>query len=253
MEKQLVANNFLISYSEFGQGENVLLFLPGWRSSKEVWKAAIERLKDSKIENFLIYAVDLPGFGGSQIPSKPLAVGDYAQVVAEFIKKLELKNVIIVGHSFGGRVGIKLAAKYPAVISQLVLVDSAGFAMNPSRKKLFAVMAKIVKPFFTPQFMQSLRRKIYKKIGAEDYLATPQLQKTFVNITSEDLAADMKKIICPTLIIYGENDKDTPVEFGKRMQPLILNSKFLILKNAGHFSFSDQPEEFVGLLTRFIE
>jgi len=89
-------------------------------------------------------------------------------------------------------------------------VDSAGFAMNAPKKKLMAMAAKAVRPIFKPQIMQGLRKKIYKNIGAEDYLATPELQKTFVNITSEDLSADLKNIKVPTLIINGENDKDTP-------------------------------------------
>jgi pimeloyl-ACP methyl ester carboxylesterase len=173
-------------------------------------------------------------------------------VVAGFIKKLELKNVTIVGRSFGGRVGIKLASAHPELVSKLVLVDSAGFAMEASKKNFYRAVAKIVRPIFKPQAMQGLRKKIYQKIGAEDYLATPELQKTFVNVTSEDLSEDMKKIKVPTLLVYGQNDKDTPPEFGELMKFLIQNSKFKILAGAGHFSFLDRPGEFVEAIKKFI-
>jgi pimeloyl-ACP methyl ester carboxylesterase len=124
--------------------------------------------------------------------------------------------------------------------------------MNSAKKGLMSVAAKAAKPFFKPKFMQGLRKKIYQQIGAEDYLATPGLQKTFVNITSEDLTEDMGKISCPTLIVTGENDSDTPLEFGKKMNTLIPNSKFQILPNAGHFSFLDRPDEFAKLVASFI-
>ena len=100
--------------------------------------------------------------------------------------------------------------------------------------------------------MQGLRKKIYRGLGAEDYLATPELQQTFVNIVSEDLSADMAKIKCPTLIVTGADDNDTPTEFGDLMKSIIPNSQFIILPQAGHFSFLDQPEKFVNELNKFI-
>lgn len=264
MVKQVIINNLLVSYNEqTGDSGQTLLFLHGWRSNKEVWDGVRLRINDKGLR---MIALDLPGFGQSQIPSQPMTVGDYANVVAEFIKKVELKNVIIVGHSFGGRVGIKLSSVHPELISKLVLVDSAGFPMPAGKKSLMRVAAKITKPFFKPRFMQGLRKNIYRQIGAEDYLATPELQTTFVNITSEDLSEDMKKVKAPTLIVNGENDKVTPVEYGERMRILINSTpssdgvvlphdraKFLILKNSGHFSFLDKPEEFVEVFKTFIQ
>jgi pimeloyl-ACP methyl ester carboxylesterase len=250
MAKQVIINNLLISYGErAGESGKTLLFLHGWRSNKEVWASVVQKLGNYEIGKL---AIDLPGFGQSQIPSRSMTVGDYANIVAEFIKKLELKNVIIVGHSFGGRVGIKLASEHPELISKLVLVDSAGFPMPAGKKSLMKIAAKIVKPIFKPRAMQGLRRKIYQAIGAEDYLATPELQKTFVNITGEDLTEDMKRIQAPTLIIYGQNDKDTPPQYGELMRCLIHNSKFIILNSAGHFSFLDRPEGFAEALKNFI-
>ena len=132
------------------------------------------------------------------------------------------------------------------------MVDAAGFAMDASKKSAIGLTAKIVRPFFKPKFMQGLRKKIYKQIGAEDYLATPELQKTFVNVVGEDLTENMKRILQPTLIVFGENDADTPPSSGKKMQSLIPNTKYIILSDAGHFSFIDQPAEFVKVLTNFI-
>jgi pimeloyl-ACP methyl ester carboxylesterase len=247
---QIVIKNLLIDYWEQKTAGNFcLLFLHGWRSDLSVWNSI---LKNPEFPEYNLYAIDFPGFGKSQIPQTPMSVEDFSEVVAEFIKKLRLENVIIVGHSFGGRVGIKLSSRHPELVNKLVLVDSAAFPLFNLKKKIFAVLAKLVKPFFKPAFMQPLRKKIYAKIGAEDYVATPELQKTFINIVSEDLTSDIKKIVCPTLIIYGENDHDTPPDYGKRMQSIIPNSEFIILENAGHFSFLDQPDQFIKEIKDFI-
>src|SRR5258708_38189547 len=123
MLEQIIVKDWLISYLHFQiemTGARSVLFLHGWRSNKEILQPVIAQLQNQ----FNIYGLDLPGFGGSQTPQKSLSVGDYANVVGEFIRKLELKRVILVGHSFGGRVAIKLAANHPATVEKLILVDS---------------------------------------------------------------------------------------------------------------------------------
>lgn len=256
MNNQIVINDQLVSYQTFnnGGGERSVIFLHGWRSQKEVWNVVVGPLiSQTDNKQLSYYAMDLPGFGASQKPLKDYGVGDYAEIVKGFIEKLDLKNIIIVGHSFGGRVGIKLASKYPELVKKLVLVDSAGFAGEEKKKTTYGLLAKIVRPIFKPVFMQGLRARIYKTIGAEDYIATPELQKTYVRVINEDLTEDMKQINCSTLIITGEKDLDTPIEFGRRMNSLIKNSNFAILSNAGHFSFLDSKQEFVNKLLDFIK
>lgn len=268
MKERIIINNQLVAYDCF-QGKKTalnLVFLHGWRSQKEVWMPVIDKLSVTN-NQLSVYLLDLPGFGGSPIPNStpPLipaprgegkgggwTVGDYAEVVKGFIEKLRLKNNIIIGHSFGGRIGIRLAATKPELIRKLVLVDSAGIRDKQAKKTVLKLLAKTVRPIFVPKFMQGLRKKIYQKIGADDYLATPELQKTFINIINEDLTEDMKKIKLPTLIIWGDQDRETPIEYGRKMNELIEGSKLEILKGAGHFSFLDKPEEFVSQLLNFI-
>ncbi len=205
-----------------------------------------------KDQNYSLYAIDFPGFGGSENPKKDFTVSDYSEIVEDFTKKLELKNLVLVGHSFGGRVAIKLVAGEKQNICKLVLVDSAGFVFNPDKKQMMNLIAKTVKPFFKPAFMQGLRKIIYKTIGAEDYLATPALQKTFVNIVNEDLSEDMEKLKLPTLIIWGEKDLETPFEFAQMMKNKIKNSELVVFEEAGHFSFLEQPKKFISRLRDFI-
>ena len=269
MVDQIIINGQLISYLRAGTASTgkSLLFLHGWRSQKEVWNGVVQRIKELESGRISIYALDFPGFGGSPAPKEPWTVGDYANVVKAFIDRLELKNVIVIGHSFGGRVAIKLcsidnepnisgadkSARYTIdVINKLVLVDSAGFVFNPDKKQMMNLIAKTVKPFFKPKFMEPVRRLIYKTIGAEDYLSTPELRQTFVNIVNEDLSESMEKINIPVLIIWGEKDIETPFEFAGMMKNKIKNSELIVFENAGHFSFLDKREEFVLELKKFI-
>lgn len=255
MENDIVINNLLVKYFCFGPmqsvaGEKCLLFLHGWRSNKEVWRHIMNQVV--KLSGYQVYAIDLPGFGKSALPKTAWSVGDYVELVKEFIQKENLKNVILVGHSFGGRIGIKLASRFPNLVSKLVLVDSAGFVLEARYKGLVSLAAKIAKPFFAPKFMQGLRASVYRVLGSEDYLATPKLQETYKKVISEDLSADMQNVLIPTLLIWGEDDKDTPVEYGRKMEANIKKSKLKILPKAGHFSFLDQPENFLKILNEFI-
>lgn len=248
MQDNIVINQQLISYNALNRdGKRALVFLHGWRSEGFVWKDIADKINN---QGFAVYMLDLPGFGGSPEPKNPFSVQDYADVVAEFIKKLKLNNVILIGHSFGGRIAIKLSAVYPNLIEKIALVDSAGLAENKSKGVSF--LAKIAKPFFKPSFMKGPREKIYKKIGAEDYVATPQLKETFLKVINEDLSENLAQINKPTLIIWGEDDKDTPLGVAKIMNEKIKNSKLVVLKEAGHFSFLDKPKEFFEELTKFI-
>ncbi|MFA6551596.1 MAG: alpha/beta hydrolase, partial [Patescibacteria group bacterium] len=203
-------------------------------------------------DKYNIYALDFPGFGQSDTPKNNFYLKDYADTVESFIKKNNLENIIIIGHSFGGSIGIKIAADNPKYLKKLALVDSAGIRKN-SKINIKKIIAKILKPIFKLSFLKSTRVKIYQAMGAEDYLATPQLQKTFVNIVAEDLTVLLPKIKVPVLLVWGENDKDTPIEHARVMEREIPNAKLIIFEGAGHFSFLDKEDEFINNLQKFLE
>ena len=251
--KKLVINNQLINYFEYSdqKGGPALLFLHGWRVDGSIWHETIKLMQSQDIAGSF-YALDFPGFGGSPAPIKDFHLSDYCDIIEGFIKKLKLENVVLIGHSFGGRVAIKLSATHAELVTKLVLVDSAGLVLQKNQKTFMNIAAGIVKPFFSPKFMQPLRKSIYKAIGSEDYLATPRLQNVYVNVTKEDLSIYLSKITVPTLIVWGAQDRDTPLEYGQVMAKNISNSKLIIYPEAGHFAFSDNPQEFVKDIKEFI-
>jgi len=249
-KKQLVIKNNLLNYYE--RTPKVckwnMIFLHGWRSDATAWNKVIN---DLNFEDIGIYVLDLPGFGQSQIPHEAYNLSDYVETLNEFIQKLKLENIILVGHSFGGRIAIKFTAHHDAKL--LILVDSAGIKNISIAKNLKMVLAKIIHPIFKLPGLQKLREKIYKKIGAEDYVATPYLRDTFVNLINEDLQSEMKLIRTPTVLIWGDCDTETPLKIGQVMNRLIADSNLYILEGAGHFSFIDKTTDFVEILKKTID
>ncbi|MEX0934987.1 MAG: alpha/beta hydrolase [Candidatus Paceibacterota bacterium] len=234
-------------------GENTflppLVFLHGWRSSSRVWELTLRAFKEG---GFTFYLIDLPGFGESDLPKEVFSIDKYAAVVEACIKRLGLLDPVLIGHSFGGRIGIKIAAKEKKILSKLVLVDAAGIRVEKGLtwKK---ILAKTVKPIFLLFPLEGLRRRIYQQLGAEDYLATPKLKETFVRIIEEDLRELLPKISCPTLIIWGDRDTETPLSVAHTMERRIPNSTLVIFEGAGHTSFLDEPGRFGQEIVAFIK
>ena len=249
---QIIINNLLINYysvtPDKKSNNKTLVFLHGWGVDSKLWFKIYPELTK---KNYSMYFIDLPGFGQSQVPDTVYDVDDYKKIVSEFIKKLGLKNINLIGHSFGGRITIKLAAENPEFLEKIILVDTAGIITASKIKKITALMAKVISPIFKPNFMQPLRKKLYLLIGSE-YLENEKLSEIFSRVVSENLTRLLTSIKKPTLIIWGKNDQVTPLYYGELMNKLIPKSKLVIFENAGHFSFMDEPEKFVEELIKFI-
>jgi len=251
MEKELILNGLLVhTYfkKSLEKSKGNVLLLHGWGVSASIFDWLVEFLTK---ENFDVYLIDFPGFGESPAPKTPLVLESYSLLVKEFIEKEIKEETIVLAHSFGGRVAIKLASNFPQLIKKLVLTDSAGFVRKGLKNTLIKIFAKIFKPLFKLPVLSSLKIKVYKKIGTEDYLSNLELKKTYANIVKEDLTEEMKKISVETIIIWGKSDRTTPLGWGKKMHQLIKNSIFYEIKG-GHFCFLDNSSEFNFILKNIL-
>lgn len=251
--RNIILKKKSVRYYSAGAAENEIniIFLHGWRSEALIWQKIIHTLPQ---DGFNCFALDLPGFGKSEAPTDFFTIQDYADVVLEFINKLKLTNVVLIGHSFGGRIAIKIAAENFLFIKSIVLVDSAGIKVTSLGSKIKLFFAKLVKPLFKLKFLKNAKKGIYKIIGSEDYLATPALQKTFVHIINEDLTQLLPLIEVPALLLWGEKDKNpnSSLEHALVMKNLIKDSKLMLIPNAAHFSFLDNPHSFIAKLKDFL-
>ena len=250
--KQIVVDSILLNfyiYNPKNKAKNTIIFLHGWRSDSSAWTKILE---NDKFKVHEIYLLDLPGFGKSQLKTSGFNLEQYAKIVKSFIDKLSIKKPIAIGHSFGGAVLIKLASLNNTLFSSLVLISSAGIRRKTAKKTLLKVIAKLISPLFKPKFMHSLRLNIYRMIGSGDYVATPQLTETYLNIIKEDLTDEMKKITNKTLLIWGDSDRDTPKEDGFVMNSKIKKSTLKIIRDAGHLLIVTDPQTVSEYIINFI-
>lgn len=237
-----------IYFQKVGKGPDLIL-LHGWGMEVSTWWPIVDLLKD----NLTLWLIDLPGFGKSDLPNKTWSVEDYADEIANFIREHRIKKPALLGHSFGGSVAIKLASKYPNLISKLILESSSGIRPKPNLlNRLFTAAAKLIK--LLPNLLnikEKLRNWFYKLIGS-DYLTTGKLKKTFLKVIRQDLSEDAKKISQETLIIWGENDKTLPLARGKKLYQLIKNSRLEVMEEVSHAPHIKNPSFFTNYVKDFI-
>lgn len=250
-------NGVKVYYECEGEGKNLLL-LHGWACST----ATMAVFKNTFIKNRKVWAIDFPGFGKSDFPNGVWNVDSYMEMTADFIRKMAIEGTDIICHSFGGRVMIKLAAKYPELAGKIVFVDAAGVKKKRSlafhmRTWLYKLCKKSLKIPFLKGALRLLgidAEARVKNSGSADYKALPDNMKgTFVKVVNEDLTKYLPEIKSPSLMIYGENDEDTPVSLAKVMEKKIPDSGLVVINGAGHFSFLDAPAQVTRIIEVFLE
>lgn len=189
-------------------------------------------------KNFSVFAPDFKGFGSNQGMEKPYSLSDYCDDVKTYIKENGLVKPHVIAHSFGGRVAVKLASENPELFDKIVLTGSAG--LKPKRSVKYHVKHsafKVLKLF--------VKKEKLNRFYSKDYLAlSPVMKESFIKIVNEHLDDRLSLISNPTLIIFGNQDKETPVYMARKFNKKIKNSKLVIIKEAGHFAFIDRPEKF---------
>ncbi len=190
--------------------------------------------------NFEVYLIDLPAFGKSSI-GIPLGVEEIADIIHLFCLKLNIINPILLGHSYGGRISIIYASKYD--VEKLVLVSSAGIKQKLKLSKKFKVkIYKILK-----------KCHINIKMGSNDYKNADNVKRIMlVKAINLDLGKYLEKIKTPTLLIYGKNDKVTPLKLGYEINKKIANSSLIEMEECGHFPYLERPNIFSLILMSFL-
>jgi pimeloyl-ACP methyl ester carboxylesterase len=248
---QVVVSDLITSYIREGKGES-LLFLHGWGDSSKTFLNLINDLKD----DFDCIAVDLPGFGNTQLPPKAWSLDDYAKFVESFLNKIGINNLgAIIAHSNGGAITIRSLSLGLLAPKKVILIAASGVRnINGGRKKMYKLIAKTGKglTFWLPKKQkESLKRRLYGSIGS-DMLVVPELKETYKNIINQDVQADAAKVTQPSLLIYGSGDDSTPLSFGERYVKLMPNSKLEVV-DSGHFVHQEQTQKVIEMIKGFLK
>lgn len=228
----------------------VVVFAHGWGRSHRDFIPVAEALAPM-CQSILL---DLPGFGASVRPKQIWGTKDYAQYCAKFIQQLNAGPVIWVGHSFGGRIGLRLASAHSKILRATVLVASAGIPRTRSlleqiKGKIRANQFKIAKMFVRSE---AARIALEKQFGSTDYVQSREtgMRDIFLATINEDQTKDVKHIKVPMALIYGEVDKETPPEIGMRLNRLIKQSYYLECEGLDHLGVLDRGRHQIALAVK---
>lgn len=245
-------------FEKIGRGEKTLVFLHGWGGNHQSWRPIAERLKDK----FVIYTLDLPGFGASPLP-RAFDLADYAREVERFLEAEKITKAVLVGHSFGGSVAIKTCLLFPEKVAKLILVDSAGLRKTDFFTGMeIALVGRIRKTVINTPFKKFYprARDLYCRLRGlqnSDYnlAENENLRQTLSRIFAEDLSNQLDKIMAPTLLFWGEKDPEdyTPLSHAEIFQEKIPNARLIVVPEAGHFSYLSDQKKFVEAIKDFVQ
>ena len=225
-----------------------------------------------------VIAVDLPGFGHSEMPVEPISISGYADAIDELMEKLDIDAARIVGNSMGGFIGAEMAIQYPARIERLVLVAAAGLSIESIRTQrtkglrhraeniIFFSLAHVVSRSHQVALRPRLRAALLMTVAAHPTrlpgpLAAQQVLGSGKPGFSDALEAmcryplrdRLEKIACPTLVLWGDKDILVPVKDASVFEELIPDSRKIIYTDTGHVSMMERPARFNSDVKAFLD
>lgn len=234
-----------------GNGKDVLL-LHGWGCST----ALFDKVMDALSADMRVTAIDFPGHGESGRPSEPWGVPEYAAWTMRLIDALGIAPCCVVAHSFGARVTLWIAAHSPDTFGRIVLTGAAGLRPDEVAKTKKGGTVKRMRDTLRrfkvlDNLADKLNEAYVQRFGSADYKALdPEMRKTFVKVINQDLSSCLPKIQSPTLLYWGDNDQETPLWMGKKMEKEIPNAALLVV-NGTHYAYLEHLYEFNRIVHHF--
>lgn len=244
-----IIDKIKIEYDYKKASEVALVFLHGFGGNLKNFENLVNKFYSF---GYSTLNINLTDYGFKNL-DKNFTIYSYANIIFKLIESLKIKNAILIGHSFGGRICIILSSIYKNMgisFKKLVLVDSAGIKPKFSLIKSYKIFKYKFCKFLVNKKL--LNKNVLSNFGSTDYKGlNVNLKQVFINVVNEDLTYLLCKIKAKTLIIFGKHDKDTPLYMAKILNKKIKNSSLKIL-NAGHYSYLDCYNQFLYLLKTFI-
>lgn len=238
-------NNVEIHYIDYGNanGEAIVL-LHGWGQNI----AMMQPVGDAFAKNNRIIILDLPGFGESEEPKEIWRIHDYAEMLHELLDILKVKNPILIGHSFGGKISLLYASKYQ--VQKLVLLGSpfrGGFQKLPLKTKILKTAKKI-------PGMNGIAEKAKKHIGSTDYKnASTTMRNILVDHVNLDISDELQNIKCPSILIWGTLDREVPLSEAYELEKRIPDAAVLEYEGCTHYAYLEQLPKTISIIKAFIK
>jgi pimeloyl-ACP methyl ester carboxylesterase len=254
-------NGHSVAYRDVGEGPPLVL-LHGFLCDSRCWRPQLEDLSDS----FRVLAWDAPGAGSSSDPPDLFTTTDWAQCLAAFLDVVGTERAQILGLSWGGILAQEFYRSYPDRVLTLILCDSyAGWkgslpesACKKRLQRCFLesslpaeeFVARWVPEFFTEAAHHDLKEEMRVVVSEFHPLGFRLMAKSSADTDTTDL---LPNIGVPTLLVWGDDDRRSPMNIAEQFRDAIPNAELAIIANAGHVSNMEQPEEFNAQVRRFCQ
>ncbi|MDB5286957.1 MAG: alpha/beta hydrolase [Mucilaginibacter sp.] len=237
------------NYIEAGEGQTLLL-LHGLMGALSNWEKVVEEFSVN-------YRVILPILPIYDLPLLTTGVRALSKYIHKFIKFKKLSNVVLLGNSLGGHVGLIYVLAHPGYVKALVLTGSSGLYENafggsfPKRESIDFVREKVQYTFYDPKTAtDELVNEVYQTIN--DRHKVIRILAMAKSAIRHNMKKDLRKITMPVSLIWGRDDKITPPEVAIEFNELLPNAELHWIDKCGHAPMMEQPEEFNKYLAMFL-
>ena len=233
-----------LNYQRYGniKGKTIVL-LHGWGQNIDMMKPIGDRFT----KDFDIIIFDLPGFGKSSEPKEFFSCYDYVELIHKALEELKVERPIIIGHSFGGKLGLLYASIYET--EKLVCLASP-FCKEIQKVTMKARLLKILKKV---PVLNKLEDFAKRHMGSTDYRnASGVMRNILVGHVNLDIKEDVKKIKCPTLLIWGTNDEAVSIERAYELEKLIKDAGLVVYEGCTHYAYLERLGQTINVLRSFL-
>jgi pimeloyl-ACP methyl ester carboxylesterase len=258
-----------VHYAELGTGEaSPILLVHGLGGRWQNWLETIPRLAQQR----RVVAIDLPGFGHSQLPVEPISISGFASTVERVCDLLELEAPLVVGNSLGGLVAVELALRFPERVGSLALVSAACLAPAELQPRIaqLAMLAggrvassllrgpggTIARPRARHLLFAGLLRHP-TRIAADTLQELtggsrpPGTVAALAALSAHDISIELELIAAPVLVLHGRNDMLIPCADAERVARTVPDAELVVFEDTGHMPMVERPVPFNDALLRF--
>jgi pimeloyl-ACP methyl ester carboxylesterase len=238
------------------------------------WQNFLENIPRAAAEGRRVIALDLPGFGFSEMPSDDISISGYGRVVNSLCDSLDLGEVVLVGNSMGGFISAETAIQFPARVARVVLVSAAGVTTSDLRARPILAGARVVAAVATRTAAMServVRRRHIRHLVYNSFIRHPTRIRNELlyeitrgsgrpgflpalrAIMDYDFRDRLTEIGCPCLIVWGTEDMLVPSSDADEFERLIPDSRKVVLRDTGHMAMLERPQRFNDLMMEFLD
>lgn len=233
-----------VHYERYGnRNGKTLLFLHGWGQNIEMMKPIANPFES----DFDIVILDLPGHGESSEPTSILHIPEFVECIRSLVEYLKIENLTLIGHSFGGKLALLYASKYE--VDKLILFGS------PFKKEIqkLSIKTKALKKIKKIPGMKAFEEFAKKHIGSTDYKnASPIMREILVEHVNLDITEEVKKITCPTLIVWGTNDEAVDISRAYELESLMKDAGLVVYEGCSHYAYLENLNQTIRVMESFL-